>query len=132
MNVKKTRNTRQRTLILEILRTGNAHLTAEEVLQKARRKLPTVSLGTVYRNLHYLRQQGYAREVRNGDNGSARFEAAGAVHAHFHCRSCNKVRNVRLPEELVEAQWSDAGPIASVSVLDLHLIGDCSDCSPVR
>lgn len=87
MIVKKTRNTRQRTLILEILRSGNGHLTAEEVLQKARRKLPTVSLGTVYRNLHYLREQGYAREVRNGDKGTTRFEAAGAVHAHFHCRS---------------------------------------------
>ena len=109
MNVKKTRNTRQRILILEILRAGNVHLTAEEVLQKARRKLPTVSLGTVYRNLHYLRQQGFAREVRNGDNGSARFEAAGAVHAHFHCRSCNKVRNIRLPEELVKAQLGRRG-----------------------
>ena len=132
VNVKKTRNTRQRILILEILRAGNVHLTAEEVLQKARRKLPTVSLGTVYRNLHYLRQQGFAREVRNGDNGSTRFEAAGAVHAHFRCRSCNKVRNIRLPEELVKAHWDDTGPIASVSVLDLHLIGDCSDCSSAR
>ena len=132
MNVKKTRNTRQRILILEILRAGNVHLTAEEVLQKARRKLPTVSLGTVYRNLHYLRQQGFAREVRNGDNGSARFEAAGAVHAHFRCRSCNKVRNIRLPEELVKARWDDTGPIASVSVLDLHLVGDCSECSSAR
>ncbi len=132
MNGKKTRNTRQRTLILEILRAGNAHLTAEEVLQKARKKLPTVSLGTVYRNLHYLRHHGYAREVRNGDNGPARFEAAGAVHAHFHCRSCHKVRNIRLPQELVDTPWAGSGPIASVSALDLHLIGDCSDCAHDR
>lgn len=132
MYVKKTRNTRQRTLILEILRAGNTHLTAEEVLRKARKKLPTVSLGTVYRNLRFLRHHGYAREVRNGDNGPARFEAAGAVHAHFRCRSCNKVRNIRLPRELVETEWTGSGPIASVSVLELHLTGDCSDCAHVR
>ena len=127
--MKKTRNTRQRTLILEILRTGKGHFTAEEVLQKARKKLPTVSLGTVYRNLNYLKENGFAREIRNGDDACARFEAAGDVHAHFHCRRCNKVRNVVLPEELVKAEWADAGPIASVSILDLHLIGNCTDCS---
>ncbi len=130
--MKKTRNTRQRTLILEILRTGNAHLTAEEVLHKARRRLPTVSLGTVYRNLGYLRQQGLAREVRNGDGGCARFEASGDVHAHFHCRRCSKVSNLRLPEELLNTPWSDVGPIASVSAIDLHVIGECANCSPDR
>ncbi len=128
--MKKTRNTRQRTLILEILRSGNAHFTAEEVLHKARRRLPTVSLGTVYRNLGYLRQQGLAREVRNGSGGCARFEATGESHAHFHCRCCNKVRNFKLPEELVNAPWTEVGPIASVSAIDLHVIGECSRCSP--
>ena len=127
--MKKTRNTRQRTLILEILRANNVHLTAEEVLHKARRRLPTVSLGTVYRNLGYLRQQGLAREVRNGDGGCARFEASGEAHAHFHCRCCNKVRNLKLPEELVNMPWTEIGPIASVSAIDLHVIGECSNCS---
>jgi Fe2+ or Zn2+ uptake regulation protein len=130
--VKKTRNTRQRTLILEILRTGKGHLTAEEVLQKARKKLPTVSLGTVYRNLHYLKENGFAREIRNGDDACARFEAAGDIHGHFHCRRCNKVRNIMLPDELVNAKWAESGPIASVSILDLHLIGNCSDCTETR
>ncbi|MEW6719052.1 MAG: transcriptional repressor [Thermodesulfobacteriota bacterium] len=128
--MKKTRNTRQRTVILAILRTGNVHLTAEEVFVRARRQVPSVSLGTVYRNLNYLRQMGLAREVRNGDNGVTRFEAAGDLHAHFHCRNCGKVRNIRLPEELSGTRWSDAGPIASVACLDLHVIGDCSDCGP--
>ena len=99
------------------------------MLRKARRKLPAISLGTVYRNLHVLRERGFAREVRNGDAGCARFEAAGDAHAHFHCSLCNKVSNIRLPEELAKARWEQAGPIASVAVLDLHVIGSCSDCS---
>ncbi|MGE5247452.1 MAG: transcriptional repressor, partial [Verrucomicrobiota bacterium] len=47
--MKKSRNTRQRTVILEILRKGQVHLTAEEVYRQAREVLPGMSLGTVYR-----------------------------------------------------------------------------------
>jgi len=128
--VKKSRNTRQRTVILAILRAGSVHLTAEEVFHRARRQIPTVSLGTVYRNLNYLRQMGLAREIRGGDNGTTRFEAAGDAHAHFHCRSCGKVRNILLPEAISQTCWQNAGPIASVACLDLQVIGDCSDCMP--
>lgn len=127
--MKKSRNTRQRTVILGILRAGRVHLTAVEVYQQARKILPTVSLGTVYRNLNFLCHKGLAREIRTGDAGSARFEAARDLHAHFHCRGCRTVRDIQLPGEFAEAQWRDMGPIASVESLDLHLIGDCSDCA---
>jgi Fe2+ or Zn2+ uptake regulation protein len=127
--VKKSRNTRQRTVILGILRGENVHLTAEEVYQRARKVLPTVSLGTIYRNLNFLREKGLAREIRNEDAGSARFEAARDLHAHFHCRGCRTVRDIPLPEELCDTHWRSVKGIASVQTLDLHVIGDCSDCA---
>jgi Fur family peroxide stress response transcriptional regulator len=127
--VKKSRNTRQRTVILDILRGGHVHLTAEEVYQQARKVLPTVSLGTVYRNLNLLRDKGLAREVRGEDAGCARFEAARDRHAHFHCRGCRTVRDIPLPENLIETHWGAVKGIASVHALDLHVIGDCSDCA---
>ena len=128
--MKKSRNTRQRTVILEILREGHAHLTAEEVYQQARKLLPGVSLGTVYRNLNFLRDRGMAREIRTEEAASARFEAAREHHAHFHCRACRAVRDIPLPEDLVGRHWSAMKGIASVHALDLHVIGDCSDCAP--
>ncbi len=128
--MKKSRNTRQRTVILDILRGGDVHLTAEEVYQRARKVLPTVSLGTVYRNLNFLRDKGLAREIRSEDAGSARFEVARDLHAHFHCRGCHEVRDIPLPEELVQTHWRSMRGISSVQTLDLHVIGDCSACSP--
>jgi Fur family transcriptional regulator, peroxide stress response regulator len=128
--VKKSRNTRQRAVILDILSGGHEHLTAEEVYQRARKVLPTVSLGTVYRNLNFLREKGLAREIRNEDAGSARFEAARDLHAHFHCRGCHTVLDIPLPEELCETHWHSIKRIASIQTLDLHVIGDCSDCAP--
>jgi Fe2+ or Zn2+ uptake regulation protein len=127
--VKKSRNTRQRAVILEVLKKGYVHLTAEEVYLEARKALPTVSLGTVYRNLNFLREHGLAREIRSGDTGSVRFEASRELHAHFHCRTCRAVLDIPLPGELSGERWGEIGPIASVDSIDLHVIGDCSDCA---
>jgi Fe2+ or Zn2+ uptake regulation protein len=71
-----------------------------------------------------------AREIRNEGAGSARFEVARDLHAHFHCRGCHTVRDIPLPEELGEARWRSVKGIATVQTLDLHVIGDCSDCAP--
>ena len=130
--MKKSRHTRQRGVINDILRSDFVHLTAEEVYQRARKALPCISLGTVYRNLNFLCEQGLAREIRSGDSGSARFEAARDPHAHFHCRACREVRDIPYPEGLRAARWSEIGPIAAVSRLDLHVIGECDRCSPAR
>jgi Fe2+ or Zn2+ uptake regulation protein len=128
--LKTLRNTRQRTLILEILRAGRVHLSAGEVFLQARKKIPTVSLGTVYRNLNFLRHNGLAHEVRSGETGTTRYEAARDPHGHFHCRRCGKVRDIVLPEELSLGKWREEAPIVAVTSLDLHVIGDCSDCYP--
>ncbi len=127
--MKKSRNTRQRGVILGILTAGAVHLTAEEVCLEARKILPSISLGTVYRNLNFLREQGLAREIRSSDAGCTRFEATRDPHAHFHCRRCHIVRDIPLPEAVAGIRWPEAGPIASVSSLDLHVMGDCPGCA---
>jgi Fur family peroxide stress response transcriptional regulator len=105
------------------------HLTAEEVYVEARKSLPNISLGTVYRNLKFLRDQGLAREIRSSDAGSTRFEATRDPHAHFHCRRCHAVRDLPIPEAVTGIRWQDAGPIASVSSFELHVMGECPDCA---
>lgn len=128
--MKKTRHTRQRKVILDILRSDSVHLTAEEIYQRGRKALPGISLGTVYRNLNFLCGQGLVREIRSGEAGCARFEAARDHHAHFHCRGCQVVRDIPFPEGLRETRWESVGPIAAVSRLDLQVVGRCADCSP--
>ena len=52
------RNSKQRQLILDTLRSVHNHPTAEDVFQMVREKNPTISLGTVYRNLNLLVDNG--------------------------------------------------------------------------
>src|SRR5512138_2417474 len=104
-HVKKSRNTRQRSIILEILRGEGTHLTAEAIYQEARKSLPNISLGTVYRNLNFLSRQGTVREIRSNSASSSRFEGNHPPHAHFHCTNCNSVMDIPLPDAVAALNW---------------------------
>lgn len=127
--MKKNRNTRQRGVILEILQETLAHPTAEMIYRDARRVIPNISLGTVYRNLNFLRDQGLVREIRPSDGGSSRFEGVHTPHAHFHCRLCNSLLDIPLPEGLETLQFPAADRISRISAVDLHVIGSCTECA---
>jgi Fe2+ or Zn2+ uptake regulation protein len=127
--LKKTRSTRQRTVILEILRQSGSHPTAEAIYLEARKALPHISLGTVYRNLNFLRDHGLVREIRSNNEASSRFEGHCPPHAHFHCTCCRTVRDIPLPDCITTFDWQGAGCVSRVSSLELHVIGACSQCS---
>lgn len=127
--MKKTRNTRQRGVILEILRESREHPTAEAIYREARRVLPNISLGTVYRNLNFLRDQGSVREIRPNEGGSSRFDGADTPHTHFHCIHCNALLDISLPVDLENLRFDEEERISAVSVVDLHVIGSCSGCT---
>jgi Fur family ferric uptake transcriptional regulator/Fur family peroxide stress response transcriptional regulator len=126
--MKKTRNTRQRGVILDILRGSHEHPTAEAIYRKARRVLPNISLGTVYRNLNFLRDQGAVREIRPNEGGSSRFDAADTPHAHFHCIHCSALLDIPLPTALESLRFEEEERISSVSLVDLHVVGSCVGC----
>jgi len=126
--MKKTRNTRQRGVILDILRESHEHPTAEIIYRDARRVLPNISLGTVYRNLNFLRDQGIVREIRPSEGGSSRFDVADTPHAHFHCIRCSALLDIPLPPALESLRFEEEKGISAVSQIDLHVIGSCSEC----
>ena len=57
------RRTRQREVILEVLRGTKSHPTADWVYQEVRKEMPQVSLGTIYRNLKTLSEHGEIQEL---------------------------------------------------------------------
>jgi Fur family ferric uptake transcriptional regulator/Fur family peroxide stress response transcriptional regulator len=126
--MKKTRNTRQRGVILDILKASCEHPTAETIYREARRVLPNISLGTVYRNLNFLRDQRAVREIRPSDGGSARFEGMDTHHAHFHCVHCSALLDIPLPPALESIRFEEEEKISAVSTFDLHVIGSSSGC----
>lgn len=131
--MKKSRNTRQRTVILDILRMSeSAHPTADLIYREARKVLPNISLGTVYRNLNFLREEGLVHEIRSNTEASSRFEYHRPPHAHFHCTSCQAVVDIPLPDVLRNFEWDNTLPVSSVKSLELHLLGDCTDCKSAQ
>ena len=121
------RNTRQRRVIVEELRKSTSHLTATELYEATRRRLPRISLGTVYRNLNLLGRMGLVRKVE-GLHGEARFEGNVAPHHHVRCVHCGGVADiVDLPADLGSEELED---VAGYEILGyrLEFIGVCPEC----
>ena len=90
------RNTRQRQLILEQLQAVTSHPTAVELYELVRRRLPKISLGTVYRNLDLLTRMGMVQKLEYS-SGDARFDANTAPHDHLRCVRCGRVDDTMAP-----------------------------------
>jgi Fur family ferric uptake transcriptional regulator len=85
--------TRQRRVILEELRKLNSHPSADEVHVKVRRRLPRVSLGTVYRNLEILSRRGLIRKLELAGR-QKRFDANPEEHCHVRCVRCGRIEDI--------------------------------------
>jgi len=88
------RLTEARRVVLDVVRGTEAHPTAEAVHQMVRRRLPRVSLGTVYRNLRRLVAEGLVHELAGPH---ARFDGNTSEHYHFTCLSCGRIMDVAGP-----------------------------------
>ena len=88
------RMTRQRHVILEELRTAHSHPTADEVHRRVRRRLPRVSLATVYRNLEVLADRGLIGRVDLA-GPARRYDGDLTGHYHVRCARCGRIGDVQ-------------------------------------
>jgi Fur family transcriptional regulator, peroxide stress response regulator len=88
------RLTGPRRVVLEVVRGTESHPTAEAVHRMVRRRLPRVSLGTVYRNLRLLVAEGLVNEL---PGPHARFDGNTSEHHHFTCLGCGRIVDVEGP-----------------------------------
>lgn len=87
------RMTDQRRIILEELRKVNTHPTANEVYDMVRKRLPKISLGTVYRNLEILSEIGAIQKLELAGT-QKRFDGTVENHYHVRCLGCGRVEDV--------------------------------------
>ena len=85
--------TRQQELILSLVSSSCEHPTAEVIFRDAKKKMPTIGLATVYRNLNQLAEDGKIRRISVMD-GSDHFDKTLAPHEHALCRVCGRMRDV--------------------------------------
>ena len=123
----KTRRTRQKGLILDVLR-AEAPLTATQLYERAAERCPTLAKSTVYRNLETMAQRG---EVCRGflENGESFYSLADAEHHHYMiCRDCNRMQDLpACPMEAIGAITEGVGFVATDHVVQVY--GYCRDCA---
>ena len=122
----KTRETKQRRVVYETIKQTHSHPTADWIFEKVRSKLPKVSLGTVYRNLNVLKNEGLVREIYGNDR-RAHFDADTSKHAHFICSTCDQIIDVR---GIKNIDWRTLKDLVGCEVDDQDVVfsGRCPAC----
>ena len=92
---KKKRMTVQRQVVLEELKKLKTHPSADELYQKVRQRIPRISLGTVYRNLESLVEEGLALRLDAGP-GPSRYDGFTKKHYHIQCVNCYRLDDIML------------------------------------
>jgi Fur family ferric uptake transcriptional regulator len=122
------RLTNQRRVIIEELQRLRSHPTADELYEIVRRRLPHISLGTVYRNLEFLAGKGIIKKLEIG-GAQKRFDADLDNHQHIRCTKCGRIDD--LPEGTAVTHCDrEALESTGYEIIDrrVEFIGICPDC----
>jgi Fur family ferric uptake transcriptional regulator len=122
------RMTRQRRVILEELREFTHHPSADEIYEAVRRRIPRISLGTVYRNLEVLSELGEIQKLEFGGT-LKRFDWDPEDHYHIRCNLCDRVDNAPMPHlEDIENRVSEDTDYRIIGHR-LEFYGLCPECA---
>jgi len=91
-NITLERTTSQKKIILDYLKSVTTHPSANVVYNVARKNLPQISRGTVYRILNNLKKKGEIQAIQTKDKTF--FDGDMSDHAHFICTDCGKIYDV--------------------------------------
>lgn len=120
------RYSRQRELIYQAVKNSPEHPTAEMVFQWLKPENPGLSLGTVYRNLNLLSQEGALRRM---PFPVERYDACVEPHTHLRCETCGRVVDLKLDyDAAMDALAAQAQPRVRILRHDLTFYGLCEQC----
>ena len=127
LNRRGRRMTPQRAAIVSTLRRSRNHPTAEEIHESAQQHLPRISLGTVYRNLQVLVEEGYALLLPSF-RGHHRYDGDTSDHHHVICRSCGRVADVFLEPDREMLRHAEAQSGYRLLAQRMEFEGRCMSC----
>jgi Fur family ferric uptake transcriptional regulator len=127
------RVTSTRRATIEVLVAGGAHrhLSAEEIADEVRARLPDVAESTIYRTLTALEELGVVTHVHLG-HGPSTFHLAGQAHHHLVCRLCGAV--IEVPSYEFTAMSRRLRDVYGFSVSEEHfaISGECPTCRALQ
>lgn len=120
--------TKQRELILSILKQSDRHLTADEIFFLAKLKMPSIAMATVYNNLNAMNDVGIV-ERTHIDGSADCFELVTEPHDHLLCDACGRISDIRIPA-LSQTLETALGEKIEHYDLTVHYV--CPDCRRKR
>jgi len=128
--MEEFRLTSQRKVILDELSKCKSHPPADDIYTMVRKKLPNISLGTVYRNLEIMSRHGMIMKIETPD-GQKRFDYNTEAHPHFRCEGCGKIEDIPLelfaPEPDPDHPWVRKRRIRTSTLYYQGLCEECAD-----
>jgi Fur family transcriptional regulator, ferric uptake regulator len=122
------RFTRQRQAVLEVVQQSRQHPDAAHIFEAVRQIVPSISLGTVYRSLEALVQEGHLLQIQQ-PGMPTRYDARLENHAHFVCDTCGEVVDVfiSLPDQTHHVSATLKGYEVHSARVEFH--GRCARCA---
>ena len=121
------RKSKQREAIMQVLKGTKSHPTADWVYDQVKKVIPNISLGTVYRNLKLMKDEGHILEL-DFAGALARFDGNAENHYHFRCDQCGRVFDVEEPIDKAIDERVARKTGFNVVYHRLEFCGLCSDC----
>ena len=123
----KHRNTIQRSIVYEAVNRLKSHATASEIYDVIASEHPSVSRGTVYRNLNQLAEEDEIRKILV-PGGADRYDHCCHKHYHARCLRCGRLFDIEMDYIAdLEKAIKDAHGF-SISGHDILFNGLCPDC----
>jgi Fe2+ or Zn2+ uptake regulation protein len=120
--------TKQRELIIQILKSNDRHLTADEIFFLAKLQMPSIAMATIYNNLNALNDAGLIRRLHI-DGVADCFDKIMEPHDHLLCDKCGKITNITLPS-LSDTLENAVGSEIESYELTVHYV--CPECRQKR
>uniref|UniRef100_A0A7C4QX01 Transcriptional repressor n=1 Tax=candidate division CPR3 bacterium TaxID=2268181 RepID=A0A7C4QX01_UNCC3 len=121
------RLTNQKKAILDYLRSTAYHPDAYEVYEIVKKKLPQISLATVYRNLDSMAKKGLIKEIRIKPD-RFNYDGIEKKHHHFKCLECGSTFNIDDDILLNFEKVNESGIVGLVDDYEVILSGICLNC----
>ena len=117
------RYSHQREVIKKVVQNTNSHPTADWVFNQTKKIIPNISLGTIYRNLKRLEEEGEMNTIYDGN--IARYDWNIESHDHLKCTACGDLIDVHLANKefksIVKTKFK-----FDVDDVKMTVIGTCS------
>jgi Fur family transcriptional regulator, peroxide stress response regulator len=118
--------TYQRQILFEALKSMPGHPSPEEVYARVKKRIPSISLATVYKNIHLFFKNGIFREV-SPHHGSLRVEVNSRLHHHLVCTVCKSISDIDEDFGLPQTPGMLPGGFLAER-FSIDILGICSSC----